>query len=1800
MVHMRCKKEINPGDIPSGKLEELVCMKGLEQEALSIGKQYLALVKIISTGLGDDVNLNIVPGDGWRYYPETNEIAFPVEMLLTAAPEEIIGFSAHEAGHRQISRQDLRKGVFRRFFSRESTRLLLNAFEDTRVDNWLMAIFRGIKHYLDITYEDLLPEELARSKYVERLRDEIAAAPDLSLHPYLLYPHLEYLLGVRYYWKYGRLPSRTLNPEVAESLDKTHGEFETIFQHYPQGRVSEREKYRFAEETARMIEEKILPEYDRLVSAAVDRMADAIKDGKIRMKHKDCAPDELTPKELREEARKLVDANAKELADRFSSKTEKRVSRRTEAYQTGKSEEKETLTAGKRDAEEKKPASLTEETLRDLIIRERKITREQEGRKSEYERVYLLIANLIQTLSGILENHFSKNKRPTFQGYFPSGQKPDLRRAMELSRKLSQDIPVHEKDLKVFLKRKLPTQRDHKIVLALDESGSMDEPKRTSALAGLLVFMEALEHIGIDYAVIGFSDSPVVHKELGSKLTPQDRRLLFEEVAMYIPSGSTADANTLQLATNMLKDQPQDALRWIIMVTDGEGNVNTTGKSFAQLQEEALAQKIEVLGVGLDKEVTEVKKRYQTAIQVENVEELPAILSRILEEKLIFQDVFWENMFSAPGKEERSEDGTLQSLPRNVSQLMATIYLHQKQRIPTFNIRHLKRASEQLGFLLDRGYPEKESFFRSFRYAFTDTQEQPQRVRELLLEKLSDIEGMFPDFNPGDLYPVLSEGDAPVTSIPRDMGSLLDILIKSASHARLEKALSILKELVTSTDKAYVCIPGLEACFRLLPDELIRGVVLEELEDKLADSSWSVRQTAAMALGRIYLALIKQGKEVDPFILEDRLQDEDPSVCRAAADALGRIWYQHYRQGKITPEELEEKLQDTGWSVRLAAARALGLIYPLLIKQGKAVNIGLLEDKLWDKNWFVRQAEAEALGQVYPAFVKQGGDIDVNGLEERMKDKNILVRQSTALSLGRVYSTLMKRGREIDLKKLENGLDDDDWSVRQAAAQALGRIWYHSYHQGNMTLKELEAKLEDLSWSVRQAAAQALGQIYPLLIKQGSNIRLKKLEERLRDDDVDRSVCRAAAIALGRIWPYSYHRNKMTLKALEEKLKDENWFVHQAAALAMINIYPSLIKQESDVELNKLERRLKDKDWSIRQAAARVCIKISASFILDSKDALYHVLDSFNKLLGEPMAGTLSGTHSRHVEIGEQTLTVGDLVLERESLSGDIPACVMTSTGFHILETLSFGYLLKHAVLLLGPTSTGKSFLIKWLSQVLGFKHLAYAINPFTSKFELIGGIKPDSKGRFLWQEGILLKAAKEGLWLVLEEINLASSEVVEILNDFLITGKLSYSENGEQREFYPHPDFRLFATGNPESYSQRQKLSEIFLSRFKIFYQKELSEEELSQVLSSLFRMSASLALLIARFHITLQNQADSRIIGMGEKDPYAFTLRDIIRLGKRLEPFLHQESGDEEFLRKLFLEFFCVYIGRIRNEAERDAVVSLLDTYFGFRAKHLELDAIRTARSEDLRPLMKSLITTRGNEFIPQQEAEISPTPTQKMNLYLILKALINHEPVLLVGNPASGKTTLVRYLAREKQTNLFFVNLSSDTGIEELLGGYIQDGQGNWYYRKGLLFTAIEEGSWLLIDEANLSPLSEYLNTLLDFGYVVDEKENVCHAHPNFRLFLAINPPSVHQSRYLLSPALKSRFAEVWVDELTDAGELTSLIDTWSNAQSTALGFQERKIDKRRIREKKAGLDRKPEKKPPKKGEATAYKRYTHFTT
>ena len=158
-------------------------------------KRMNTLIEILSTGLGEDVDLKIIPGDWWAYDFENNSVTFPLEDLIFYTPGKVVGYILHEVGHHQISRVDKREDVFALFLSTQYLQLLLNTFEDARCNNWMLDHFKGSRYYLEQIYDELLPEDLRASSYTQKLEREIRQDPTAPLHPYQLYPHLEYLLS---------------------------------------------------------------------------------------------------------------------------------------------------------------------------------------------------------------------------------------------------------------------------------------------------------------------------------------------------------------------------------------------------------------------------------------------------------------------------------------------------------------------------------------------------------------------------------------------------------------------------------------------------------------------------------------------------------------------------------------------------------------------------------------------------------------------------------------------------------------------------------------------------------------------------------------------------------------------------------------------------------------------------------------------------------------------------------------------------------------------------------------------------------------------------------------------------------------------------------------------------------------------------------------------------------------------------------------------------------------------------------------------------------------------------------------------------------------------------------------------------------------------------------------------------------------------------------------------------------------------------------------------------------------------
>ncbi len=137
----------------------------------------------------------------------------------------------------------------------------------------------------------------------------------------------------------------------------------------------------------------------------------------------------------------------------------------------------------------------------------------------------------------------------------------------------------------------------------------------------------------------------------------------------------------------------------------------------------------------------------------------------------------------------------------------------------------------------------------------------------------------------------------------------------------------------------------------------------------------------------------------------------------------------------------------------------------------------------------------------------------------------------------------------------------------------------------------------------------------------------------------------------------------------------------------------------------------------------------------------------------------------------------------------------------------------------------------------------------------------------------------------------------------------------------------------------------------------------------------------------------------------------------------------------------------------------------------------------------------------------------------------------PVLMIGQTGCGKTHLIRSIAHKQQKDLVRLSLNGEIGINELIGKWLVK-DGSTYWQDGILVDCARNGRWIVVDEIN-SALPEVLfamHSLLDDDHalVLAEKDGErVVAHPDFRLFAAMNPPDEYAGTREMNKALLSRF-------------------------------------------------------------------------
>lgn len=83
-------------------------------------------------------------------------------------------------------------------------------------------------------------------------------------------------------------------------------------------------------------------------------------------------------------------------------------------------------------------------------------------------------------------------------------------------------------------------------------------------------------------------------------------------------------------------------------------------------------------------------------------------------------------------------------------------------------------------------------------------------------------------------------------------------------------------------------------------------------------------------------------------------------------------------------------------------------------------------------------------------------------------------------------------------------------------------------------------------------------------------------------------------------------------------------------------------------------------------------------------------------------------------------------------------------------------------VLLQGPTSCGKTSMIEHLAMRTGHRFVRINNHEHTDIQEYLGSYVSDKSGRLVFREGALVEAVRNGYWIVLDELNLAPTDVLE------------------------------------------------------------------------------------------------------------------------------------------------------------------------------------------------------------------------------------------------------------------------------------------------------------------------------------------------------------------------------------------------------------------------------------------------------
>ena len=468
---------------------------------------------------------------------------------------------------------------------------------------------------------------------------------------------------------------------------------------------------------------------------------------------------------------------------------------------------------------------------------------------------------------------------------------------------------------------------------------------------------------------------------------------------------------------------------------------------------------------------------------------------------------------------------------------------------------------------------------------------------------------------------------------------------------------------------------------------------------------------------------------------------------------------------------------------------------------------------------------------------------------------------------------------------------------------------------------------------------------------------------------------------------------------------------------------------------------------------------------------------------------------------------------------------IFTENAIKKLKEIKYYILNNYPVLLEGPTGTAKTKSVEILCEEMGLKYRRFNLSSETKTSDLFGKFigDPNSFSGISFQEGAFIEAFRKGYTLLLDEINLASSQVLQSFEECLDSKKISCEIPGMPwKEIPMGKGFNLIATQNPNKglfANKRQELGKKFISRFHIINFDSFQKEELYEIAkglgeNTLPKIAPEVIKDLVDFHDEWSN-LDER-----KNDILCFTIREIETTINAIKRGINPRDA-----------ILSIYGSRYKSK-EYEKLKIILDKYPNISNKDYSSNKIEF-----------------NNDYLYM-------TPPLENLLKSVQLSFENNRHIIIAGDEGTGKSQIAKYIAIEYQNKLknninnnkndqafYYCECTEDLKCSDLIGNQYPSlnslNNENFHqlmkWEDGFLTTAIIEGKCCILDDIEEAPatITERLNALLDKKLDI-EKERIFEIpecpdkkevkiNQNFRLICICNYNNISK----MSPSFLNRF-------------------------------------------------------------------------